>query len=80
MEELERKIPKDNRGNRKNKLHQWLTDDVGNPMLAQHLHSIIMIQRLSIANGYGWNKFVKMVDQVMPKKGGTFELALTDSE
>ncbi|EOE6876358.1 hypothetical protein ACOL6E_000878 [Klebsiella aerogenes] len=49
-------------------------------MLAQHLHSIIMIQRLSIANGYGWNKFVKMVDQVMPKKGGTFELALTDSE
>ena len=80
LEELEKKTPKDDRGNRKNKLHQWLTDDVGNPMLAQHLHSIIMIQRLSIANCYGWNKFVKMVDQVMPKKGGTFELALTDPE
>ncbi len=47
-------------------------------MLSQHLHSIVMIQRLAIANGYGWNKFVKMVDQVMPKKGGTFELELTD--
>lgn len=78
LEELEKKTPRDDRGNRKNKFHQWLTDDVGNPMLAQHLHSIIMIQRLAIANGYGWNKFVKMVDQVMPKKGGTFELALTD--
>ncbi|MFQ2070661.1 P63C domain-containing protein [Aeromonas veronii] len=78
LEELERKTPKNEKGNRKVKLHQWLTDDVGNPMLAQHLHSVIMIQRLAIANGYGWNRFVKMVDQVMPKKGGTFELLLTD--
>ncbi len=78
LQELEQKSPKDNNGNRKNKLHQWLTDDVGNPMLAQHLHSIIMMQRLAIANGYGWNRFVKMVDQVMPRKGGTFELELTD--
>ncbi|WP_368925831.1 P63C domain-containing protein [Serratia marcescens] len=76
--ELEKKSPRDEKGNRKNKLHQWLTDDVGNPMLAQHLHSIIMMQRLAISNGYGWNKFVKMVDQVMPRKGGTFELQLTD--
>nr|WP_041474699.1 P63C domain-containing protein [Erwinia sp. Ejp617] len=78
LEELERKTPKDEKGNRKNKLHQWLTDDVGNPMLAQHLHSIIMMQRLAIANGYGWKKFMKMVDQVMPRKGGTFELQLND--
>ncbi|PAA98423.1 hypothetical protein CJJ13_07965 [Serratia fonticola] len=49
-----------------------------NPMLAQHLHSIITMQRLAIANGYGWNRFVKMVDQVLPRKSGTFELQLTD--
>lgn len=78
LDELEKKSPKSDSGSRKNKLHQWLTDDVGNPMLSQHLHSIVMIQRLAIANGYGWNKFVKMVDQVMPKKGGTLELELTD--
>ncbi|TDS72699.1 P63C domain-containing protein [Pantoea sp. PNA 14-12] len=78
LDELEKKSPKNDSGARKNKLHQWLTNDVGNPMLSQHLHSIVMIQRLAIANGYGWNKFVKMVDQVMPKKGGTFELELTD--
>ena len=74
IKELEGKAPKDNKGNRPNKLHQWLTDELGNPMLAQHLHSIIMIQRVAIASGFGWNRFIKMVDQAMPKRGETLEL------
>ncbi|WP_150557126.1 P63C domain-containing protein [Pandoraea nosoerga] len=74
LRELEQRSPKNENGNRANKLHQWLTDDVGNPMLAQHLHSIILFQRLAIANGHGWNRFVKTVDQVLPKKGETMEL------
>jgi len=74
LEELEQRSPKNEKGNRKNKLHQWLTEDVGNPMLAQHLHSLVMFQRLAIAQGYGWNRFVKMVDKVMPKRGNTLEL------
>jgi hypothetical protein len=78
LKELEERSPKDEKGARKNKLHQWLTDDFGNPMLAQHIHSLLMFQRLAIANGHGWTKFVKMVDQVMPKKGSTLELALND--
>jgi hypothetical protein len=82
LRELETKSPKTEDGQRKSKLHQWLTDDVGHPMLAQHLHSLIMFQRLAIANGYGWNRFVKMVDQVLPRRGQTFELPLlpTDSD
>lgn len=76
IEELKRKTPKDEKGNRPNKLHQWLTDEVGDPLLAQHLHSLIMFQRLAIASGYGWNRFVKMVDQVLPKRGKTLELPL----
>jgi hypothetical protein len=74
LEELEKKSPKDDKGNRKNKLHQWLTEDIGDPLLAQHMHSLIMFQRLAIASGFGWNRFVKMVDQVMPKRGDTLEL------
>jgi P63C domain len=74
LEELEKKSPKNDSGNRPNKLHQWLTDDIGNPMLAQHMHSLIMFQRLALASGFGWNRFVKMVDQVMPKRGATLEL------
>jgi len=78
LDELRLKSPVDESGKRKIKLHQWLTDDIGNPMLAQHIHSILMFQRLAIANGYGWARFVKMVDQVMPKKGATLELDLTE--
>ena len=53
---------------------EWLTDEIGHPMLAQHLHSIVILQRLAIANGYGWNRYVKMVDKVMPRKGDTLEI------
>ena len=74
LDELESKTPKDEKGNRRNKLHQWLTEDVGNPMLAQHLHSLIMFQRLALAHGYGWQRFVNMVDKVLPKKGTTLRL------
>lgn len=74
LQELESKTPKDERGNRQNKLHQYLTEDVGDPLLAQHIHSLIMFQRLAISSGYGWNRFVKMVDQVLPKRGVTLDI------
>lgn len=78
LKELEVKSPKDDTGARKNKMHQWLTEDVGHPLLAQHLHSLIMFQRLAISSGYGWAKFLSMVDQVLPKRGETLELPLND--
>jgi hypothetical protein len=37
-----------------------------------------MFQRLAIKNGQTWAQFLKMVDQVMPKKGDTLELPLSD--
>lgn len=76
LPELEKKTPKDDKGNRPNKLRQWLTKDIGDPMLAQHMHTLVMFQRLAIANGHGWQRFVKTVDQVLPKKGSTLELPL----
>lgn len=78
LEELVRKSPKNEKGNRPHKMHQWMTEDVGDPMLSQHLHSLIVLQRLAIANGHSWNKFVHMVDQVMPRKGATLELPLNE--
>lgn len=75
-EELLNKTPKNDRGYRPNKLHQWLSDEIGDPMLATHMHSILMFQRLAIANGYGWVRFLHMVDQVLPRKGSTMELPL----
>lgn len=75
-EELIRKTPMTDKGYRPNRLHQWLSDEIGDPMLATHMHSILMFQRLAIANGHGWNRFVHMVDQVLPRKGATLELPL----
>ena len=80
LKELEAKTPKDDKGNRDNKLHQWLSGDVGDPMLASHLQSILTLQRLALANGWGWQKFMHMVDQIMKKKGQTLDLPFTSSE
>lgn len=78
LRELQSKSPKNDKGHRNNKMHQWLTEDVGDPMLAQHLHSLMMFQRLAIANGYGWQRFLHMVDQVLPRRGETLQLPFID--
>jgi hypothetical protein len=74
LAELERKTPKTDRGYRPVRMHQWLTEEVGNPMLAQHLHTLIMFQRLALSSGFGWKRFVQMVDQVLPRRGTTLNL------
>lgn len=74
LKTLEEKTPKDEHGNRPARMHQWLTGDIGDPMLASHLQSILTLQRLAIANGWGWARFMNMVDQVMKKKGDTLDL------
>jgi len=78
LKELETKTPKDEKGSRGHKMHQWLTSDVGDPMLSSHLQSILTLQRLAIVNGWGWHRFVNMVDQVLPRKGSTLPLDLID--
>ena len=80
LEELKRKTPKSEKGYRPNRLHMWRSEDVGDPLLAHHLHSLIMFQRLSLSNGYGWNRFQKMADQMLPTRGMTLELPLPEPE
>jgi hypothetical protein len=78
LSELLRRSPKNEKGYRPNRLHQWLSEDIGHPLLAQHLYTLMMFQRLAIANGYGWKRFVQMVDQVLPKRGETLALPFPD--
>ncbi len=80
LQELERKSPKNEKGQRPVLLQRWLSEDIGDPMLAQHLHSLIMFQRLAIASGYGWKRFVNMVDQVLPKKDATMLLPFIEPD
>lgn len=64
LQELEARNPRDERGNRKHKHHQWLTEDVGHPALAQHLYAIIGFMRISDS----WEAFHRIVDRAFPKK------------
>jgi predicted ATPase len=49
-------------------MHQWLSADTGNQKLNNHLIGIMAIQKLAIAQNFGWKRFIDMVDQVYPKK------------
>lgn len=69
LEELKSRTPDTNKA----KLHQWLTLDIGHPLLSKHMSEIIMLQKLAIAQGYGWKRFIDMVDLVLPKKINALE-------
>lgn len=72
LAELEARNPKDERGNRKGKHHQLLTDEVGHPALAQHLHAVIALMRASKT----WEQFNLLLNSAFPKRGNTLELPL----
>lgn len=74
LEELEKKNPKNDSGNRTNRHHQWLSDDVGHPALAQHLHSVMGFMRASTT----WDSFYRLMQRAFPKKGATLEMPLDD--
>lgn len=52
----------------KERMHQWLSVDTGHPLLSKHLSEIITIQKIAIAQGYGWKRFLDLVDAILPKK------------
>lgn len=64
LEELKTRTP----DTTKTKMHQWLTNDVGHPLLSNHMQTILTLQRLALSQGWGWNKFLSLVDSVAPKK------------
>ena len=70
LKELEDRNPRDERGYRKSKHHQWLTDDVGHPALAQHLYAVIGFMRASSS----WDSFMRLLDRAFPRRGDTLLL------
>jgi hypothetical protein len=74
LKELEARNPKDEKGHRRAKHHQWLTEDVGHPALAQHLYAVIGLMRLADS----WDQFKRMIDRAYPKRGDSLQLSLFD--
>ncbi|WP_302430918.1 P63C domain-containing protein [uncultured Alistipes sp.] len=65
LAELERVNPKNEKGARKERHHQHLTEDVGRPKLREHLTAV---EALGRASGYDWAKFMQMLDTAFPKQ------------
>lgn len=58
---------------RKSKLHQWLTQEIGHPKLREHLSSLVAILKLSKTP----QEFMQNVDMVHPRYGDTLPMVLT---
>ncbi len=65
LSDLRKKNPKTEKGTRKNKHHQFLTDEVGVPKLLNHLAAV---EALGRASNYNWHTFMNMVDTAFPKQ------------
>lgn len=65
LDELKRKNPKDEKGRRKHKHHQFLTEEVGNPHLERHLAVVIALMRVSKT----WEGFKKLLEAAVPLSG-----------
>jgi hypothetical protein len=72
LKQLEERNPKDDTGKRKRKHHQWLTEDVGHPALAQHLYAVTALMRASTT----WQQFKGLLNQALPKRGSKINLSL----
>ena len=64
LEELEKRNPMTDKGYRKVKHHQLLTLDVGHPALAQHLHALMALMRLTNT----WAEFMVLLNRAFPKR------------
>jgi hypothetical protein len=65
----------DEKGRRKSAHHQWLTEDIGHPALAQHLHAVVGLMRASSS----WKQFHDMLDKAFPKRGSVLQLELIET-
>jgi len=76
LEELEDRNPVQDNGRRKGKHFQLLTEDIGHPALAQHMHATIGLMRAADT----WGDFMRMMDRSFPKRGDTLQLPLFSDE
>lgn len=74
LEELKIKNPPNQKGHRKHRHFQWLTEDVGHPRLREHLTAVMALMRASAT----WDKFYRMLQRAFPKYNTTLELPFSD--
>jgi hypothetical protein len=76
LDELKKKNPKDAKGRRKHKNFQWLTADVGDPRLREHLASVITLMKASST----WKKFYHLLNRALPQYDTTLLIPFVEDE
>lgn len=74
LAELRRKTPRTDGGRLKNRLFQWLTDDIGHPKLREHLAGVTMLMKYSP----DWPTFIHRLDREYPRYGHNYVLPFPD--
>lgn len=72
--ELKKLTPRSEKGYLSHKLHQRLTDDIGNPKLEKHIGIVIAIMKIST----DWSSFMDNIGKVLPVFDKNYELPLND--
>lgn len=76
LDELQARNPPNERGRRLAKHHQWLTEDVGHPALAQHVHAITGLLRAADS----WEEFQHLINKAFPRRTSLADLPLFNQQ
>ena len=76
LEELRKRNPANAKGHRKAKHFQWLTEDIGNPALAQHMYATIGFMRAA----EDWESFRSAFYRAFPKKGDQLQFLMNPNQ
>ena len=76
LDELRILNPPDEKGRRKHKHHQWLTEDVGHPALKEHLIGIIALMKASP----NWPTFQRLLHRAYPAYNEQLELIYGEAD
>ena len=60
--ELQKRNPKDTKGNRAKRHHQLFTGDFGYPALREHIDKVVLLMRIS----NNWNEFYRHMQRGLP--------------
>ena len=54
--------------------HLWITEDIGHPVLFQHLYAVITLKEAST----NWRKLHELLQHSLPIKGETYQFNMFD--
>ncbi len=74
LEQLKERTPKDEKGRRKHRYHQLLTEDIGHPKLQEHLLKVEVLMDASPS----YLAFHRLLQRALPKEGETIPMDIPE--